>query len=174
MRAKAGETVPFVGDAEEPRVGSRGPRVGWLVGVDGEGNPQVDFEGNTAGPLSARTIIPMSPKVLADATARRPGAVLLFEQDDLSRPVLIGLLQPASTSPLVEALLSGAADSESALDAHVDGRRVVLEGKEEVVLRCGEATITLRRNGKVVIRGVQVETHATGTNRIKGASVKVN
>ncbi|WP_257792523.1 hypothetical protein [Myxococcus xanthus] len=42
------------------------------------------------------------------------------------------------------------------------------------MLRCGEATITLRRNGKVVIRGVQVETHATGTNRIKGASVKVN
>ncbi len=59
-------------------------------------------------------------------------------------------------------------------EAHVDGQRVVIEGRDEVVLRCGQASITLRRNGKVVIRGVYVETHAAGVNRIKGGSVQVN
>jgi hypothetical protein len=49
----------------------------------------------------------------------------------------------------------------------VDGRRAAIEGREEVVLRCGEASITLQRSGKVTIRGLCAETHAAGTNRIK-------
>lgn len=58
--------------------------------------------------------------------------------------------------------------------AEVDGKRVVIRGHEEVVLQCGEATIILRANGKVIIRGVQIESHARGLNRIKGSGVKVN
>lgn len=58
--------------------------------------------------------------------------------------------------------------------ALVDGKRVVIEGADEIVLRCGEASITLRRNGKVVIRGTYLESHAAGTNRIKGGSVQIN
>ena len=34
--------------------------------------------------------------------------------------------------------------------------------------------MTLRANGKVVIRGAYVETRARGTNRIKGGSVQIN
>ena len=58
--------------------------------------------------------------------------------------------------------------------AEVDGKRVVIKGHEEVVLQCGEASIILRANGKVIIRGVQIESHARGLNRIKGGGVKVN
>lgn len=38
----------------------------------------------------------------------------------------------------------------------------------------GAASITLRRNGEVVIKGTYVETSATGTHRIKGGSVEIN
>jgi len=58
--------------------------------------------------------------------------------------------------------------------ATVDGKRVEVVGQDEVVLRCGDASITLRRNGRVVIRGTYVESHAKGTNRIKGGSVLIN
>ena len=78
-------------------------------------------------------------------------------------PILLGFLQP----------LPGTA-AETELEARVDGRRVELEGRDEIVLRCGEASITLRRNGRVVIRGLQVETRAAGLNRIKGGSVAIN
>lgn len=60
------------------------------------------------------------------------------------------------------------------LEAKVDGKRIVIEGEDEIVLVCGKASITLRRNGKVVVRGTYVETHSTGCNRVKGASVKIN
>lgn len=58
--------------------------------------------------------------------------------------------------------------------AEVDGMRVVIRGYEEIVLECGEATIILKANGKIVIRGVEIESHAMGLNRIKGGGVKVN
>jgi len=51
---------------------------------------------------------------------------------------------------------------------------VVLEGSEEVVLRCGEASVTLHRDGKLVLRGAYIETTAKGLNRIRGGSVKIN
>jgi len=60
------------------------------------------------------------------------------------------------------------------LEADVDGVRVRVCAKDEVVIACGKASITLRRNGRVVIRGTHVETLSSGTNRIKGGQVRVN
>jgi uncharacterized protein (DUF2345 family) len=60
------------------------------------------------------------------------------------------------------------------VEARLDGRRVTLEGKDEVTLKCGDASITLRRDGKVILRGAYIETKATGVNRIRGGSVKIN
>ena len=34
--------------------------------------------------------------------------------------------------------------------------------------------MTLRRNGKVIIKGTYVETYSTGTNRIKGGQIRMN
>ncbi len=56
----------------------------------------------------------------------------------------------------------------------VDGKRTQIEGSDEIVLRCGKASITLRSNGRLIIRGAYVETRASGTNRIKGGSVLIN
>ena len=55
-----------------------------------------------------------------------------------------------------------------------DGKRMHIEAAEEIELRCGKASITLRSNGRLVIRGAYVEIHASGTNRIKGGSVLIN
>ena len=60
------------------------------------------------------------------------------------------------------------------IEALVDGRRVVIDAEDEVVIRCGKASITLRRNGRVIIQGTHVETRAEGVNRVKGGSVQIN
>ena len=57
---------------------------------------------------------------------------------------------------------------------HVDGKRVAIEGADEVEIRCGEASITLRRNGKIIIKGTYVESAAKGGNRVKGGAIKIN
>jgi hypothetical protein len=56
----------------------------------------------------------------------------------------------------------------------VDGKRVAIEGVDEIELRCGEASITLRRNGKIILKGTFLESSSKGVNRIKGGAIKIN
>ncbi|WP_434388730.1 DUF6484 domain-containing protein [Melittangium boletus] len=147
------------------------PRTGWLVAFEA-GRVLVDFSGNRRGPLPARTALALEPQALAHAAAQRQEAVLLFADGDPARPLLMGLLQPESPTPLTDALLEH--PLAAVKDVELDGRRVLLEGREEVVLRCGKASLTLRRNGQVVLRGVNIRTEADEVQRIKGGKVQIN
>jgi hypothetical protein len=60
------------------------------------------------------------------------------------------------------------------IEADVDGRRVRIVAQDEIVLECGQASVTLRRNGRITIRGTYIETDSEGTNRIKGGQVRIN
>lgn len=136
--------------------------MGTLVGYSPERGPLIDFPGNPAGPVAARSLVALDEAMLQAAVAQRQAVGLMFERGDPGLPLIIGLVQPVRTK--------GAAPST----ARVDGKRVVITGEEEVELRCGEASIVLTREGKLVIRGAYVETRARGTNRIKGGSVQIN
>jgi hypothetical protein len=165
-----------------------GARMGWLVGADAAGLPLVDFPGNPSGPQVARRTVPLTPEVIQGAASTRPGVVLMFENGDARLPLIVGLVQ-ASPTPMLDAMLSepqpqppsepaheDAPSEEPPMnaEAHVDGKRVTIEGADEIVLKCGQASLTLRRNGKVILKGTYVETHSSGVNRIKGGSVQVN
>jgi len=89
-----------------------------------------------------------------------------------------GEAQPpsAEAEPLVDSARAAAAEPSALpiIEADVDGRRVRLTAQDEIVLQCGKASITLRRNGRVIVRGTYIETHSEGTNRIKGGQVQIN
>jgi len=142
--------------------------------------PLVEFEGNPHGPLRARTTAVMASDVVDRAIATAQGALLVFERGDPRLPIVTGLIwtgQPAT--PFQELLVPtrsppGAAPGRSAVEARLDGARVVLEGTREVTLKCGEASITLRADGRIMLRGAYVESSSRGVNRLKGATVKIN
>ncbi len=62
------------------------------------------------------------------------------------------------------ALLSG--ERESAY--------VTIEADRSLTLHCGNASITLRKDGKIVLRGTEVVSRASRRNRIRGATVSIN
>ena len=83
-----------------------------------------------------------------------------------SAPVVIGVLRGATGWP--------DADKPAQVDVDVDGQRMIVSAKEQLVLRCGKASITLTKAGKVLIEGSYVLSRSTGVNRIKGGSVQLN
>jgi hypothetical protein len=85
----------------------------------------------------------------------------------LSNPPLTNDTPAVPAAPAPDAALP-------VIDADVDGRRVRIVAKDEIVLECGQASVTLRRNGRITIRGTYVETDSEGTNRIKGGQVRIN
>jgi hypothetical protein len=124
------------------------------------------------GTLAARLAVPMTHARLKEAIASRRAAVVLIDGHTPESAVVLGFLEPVPDEAPPEA-----ADSRTdvqMVEADVDGKRVRIVGHDEIVLECGAASITLRRNGRVIIRGAYVETDSAGTNRIKGAAVRIN
>lgn len=92
--------------------------------------------------------------------------VLMFEDADPTRPIVIGVLRGAQGWPLP--------DPPAQVEIDADGERMLVSAKDELVLRCGRASITLTRAGKVLIQGSYVSSRSTGVNRVKGGSVQLN
>jgi hypothetical protein len=129
---------------------------GIIKAVSGRGEPIVELDAdNSGGPLRARTVVPIVEKDISRQ------AVVIFDEGDPRRPIILGLL-------------CGKEDSERPVNVEVDGEKLVLTGSQEIVLRCGGASITLTRAGKVLIQGEYVLTRSKGVNRIKGGSVQIN
>jgi hypothetical protein len=112
----------------------------------------------TGQPLVALTTIAVRPEDLGKE------AVLLFEDGDPTRALLMGLVQTPGQPP----------PAQKNVHVLVDGQRLTLAAQEEIVLRCDEASITLTRAGKVLIKGAYLSSRSTGPNRIRGASVHLN
>ena len=51
---------------------------------------------------------------------------------------------------------------------------LVLEASEQITLKCGSGSITIREDGKVLIKGRDLVSRAERTNRIKGGAVAIN
>lgn len=51
---------------------------------------------------------------------------------------------------------------------------LVIEAKKNLILKCGEGSITIREDGKILIKGKDLVSHAQRMNRIKGGSVSIN
>jgi hypothetical protein len=55
-----------------------------------------------------------------------------------------------------------------------DLEHLTLQAGATLTLRCGPASVTLRNDGKILTRGVDIATIANRTHRIKGGSVEIN
>ena len=129
--------------------------VATLAGFDEGGAPRITFSGNPLKrPVSARSTVALALTDVGKDLA------VSFEQADPGRPIIFGKLWQPEAPPTVQ--------------AGVDNERLVLSAKQEIVLQCGEASITLTKAGKVLLRGNYLLSRSSGVNRIKGGSVQIN
>lgn len=158
----ASETVRGKHPAASP---AHGVVVGRLVAATEAGEPVVDYPGNPGErPRQAQSTVSLTRSDLD-----RP-VVLIFEQGDMQRPIILGVLADAPARAIVNS-----AESSSGLHkVCADQERLVLSANREVVLQCGQASITLTSSGKVLLRGAYVSSRSSGVNRVKGASVQIN
>lgn len=142
--------------------------IGTLVGLKDSGTPLIDFLSNPTGSqVPARSTVTLSAKDVGRRVA------LMFEGGDSRKPIVMGLIQyPEENQSDSLRIISN--EPQNLLEVQVDGERLVLTAKHEIVLRCGKASITLTRAGKVLIHGEYLLSRSSGVNRIKGGSVQIN
>lgn len=168
-------------NSRESAVAPKGIVLGRLVSVDGVGNVGVDYPGAPRKPgapndenyVPALSTVPLSP---ADIGRR---VALAFEDERIDRPIVIGAIHEPLDALIglkepSDAEMQLTPDSSPLPQAVVDGDRTVLTAEKEIVLQCGDSSITLRRDGRVLIRGAHIVSRSSGPNRIKGASIQLN
>lgn len=144
-----------------------GPRVGKVLAIDSQGRPLLAYAGmpkpgpSKTGPsgngsskprAASAEGIPARSTVRVTAADAGREALIAFENGDLALPIVTGLLQAPEELPA----------------------RIEVQAGKELVLKCGPASITLTKDGRIVIRGADVLTRSSGSNRIKGGSVHIN
>jgi hypothetical protein len=136
--------------------------VGELIAITDDGRtPLVAYPGQTgSAAVGARAVIDLHGAHIG----RR--VVLMFDGGDHARPIVMGVIREGVGCPLEE--------KPGTVEVDADGERLVVIAKERLVLRCGKASITLTKAGKVLIEGSYVSSRSTGVNRVKGGSVQLN
>ncbi len=157
---------------ESPAVeaAATGADIATIAGIAADGTALLEIGAGRSLVAAVRFAIPVTRDRVETAVAERQQVVVVFECGDRGKPIVIGFIEPVREAPPVD--LAG--QEMPSIEADADGRRVKLTARDEIVLQCGAASITLRRNGRVIVRGTYVETHSDGTNRIKGGQVQIN
>ncbi|MCX4241407.1 DUF6484 domain-containing protein [Paraliomyxa miuraensis] len=137
-------------------VGPSAPRLGshavTVVRLERDGTPVVEVDGQ---PIRARATVAVAPQDVGGQ------AMVTFLEGDPSQPVITGLFVEPKAPPRRRHLQLRADELD-------------LQAASKITLQCGKASITLHRDGKVVVRGTHVLSRATGVNRIRGGSVELN
>ncbi len=157
MSARDEVPIALLGIADVQRPAAGATAAAAVVRVSAVGGDAV-WVASAAGapPLPARSLVELTDD---DVDAE---VLVVHDGGDPQRPVIVGRLRATP----------GGARMPVAIEA--DGERVVVSAREQLVLQCGEASITLTRSGKVLIRGHYVQSRATGVNAVKGGSVELN
>jgi len=136
--------------------------VGKLLGITDSGTaPLVSYPSQPcSAALVARSVVDLHGVHVGKAV------VLVFEAGDPARPIVIGILRDEDVWPLN--------DRAAQVEVDVDGERMIVSARDQLVLRCGKASVTLTKAGKVLIAGTYVSSRSSGVNRVKGGSVQLN
>lgn len=132
--------------------------IGFIADLNDQGLPRVLIPGTPGEPQPARSLCTV------DASHRGRQCALLFENGDPRAPLILGLLQ--------HPVLSLSGDIQQAQQS-ADGE-LHLHARHAIELHCGEASFRMSADGRIELRGSTLISHATGLNRIRGASVKLN
>lgn len=163
--------------------------IGFVVSVDAS-CVYVDYVGNP----HEKSLLAIST-VLIDKKHIGRDVALLFNNGDFQQPVVMGIVYSALAEAIDKSMseeievassieknkkltLSVGDDLSVVHDSSVtivrEGGQCRIESDDELVLKCGKASITLRKDGQLLLRGTHLSSRSTGVNRILGGSVLLN
>jgi phage gp45-like len=145
-------------------------RVGSIVRISDDGHVYVQFEGS-AGEVGARLAIP-AINTVDPAELCGSNVLLVFDGGDESRPIIVGFVRDSLRTGFAPGDTAGSANASVPRKIHAAS--VLIEAEREIVLQCGQGSISLSADGRIVIKGTRLTSRASETNKVRGAVVLIN
>ena len=176
--------------------------IGMITGVNQQGLVYVAFAQNQMEePVISKTVVPVSNEdmgrravIMFEGGNMGSPVVLGLIQDvavhniapesvDAESNIVSESIVAESTDTAITTVDNKASFQMQSLDetpdkiaknVRVDTDTLLVQSVREIHLECGESSISMTRAGKIVIKGMEIETRSAGCNRIKGVSVDIN
>jgi hypothetical protein len=156
--------------------------IGKVISINDHGNPLIAYnEATHTLPIEALTTVPLN-----DASIGKDVAIS-FAQNQGGTPIVMGVIrrilddvisQQENTTPLTTAIddinTNLLRTENSKPEIIVDGNKLELSAADEITLRCGKSSITLNKNGKILIKGEHMLNRTAGSYKIKSGSIQLN
>jgi Domain of unknown function (DUF6484) len=126
--------------------------IGTLCALNAQGQPLVQWPGSTE-PVGAASLVAVGEQDIGRSVA-------LSFPAGATQALLLGLIWSPQSQPVAS--------------VEVDGQNLEIAAQESITLRCGKASLTLTADGQILLRGAYISSHSSGTQRIKGAAVRIN
>lgn len=146
------------------------PCIGCIAGTTKLGSILVKFDDNEIKP--AKLISGLNRKELTNEETRGREVLIVFERGDPDKPIIVGLMEDPLENLVSLELEDG--NGKQSKEFAIDGKRITITAEDEVELKCGKGGITVRKDGKIIIKGTHILSRSSGPQRIKGASVSIN
>jgi hypothetical protein len=156
--------------------------VGKVVSINDHGNPMIAYDEATQTlPVEALTTVPL------DVASIGKDVAVSFAQNQGGIPIVMGVIRRILDDVIsqqteliiptedVQDETNNSSNTEVAKpEIIVDGNKLELSAAEEITLRCGKSSITLNKNGKILIKGEHMLNRTSGSYKIKSGSIQLN
>ena len=144
--------------------------IAYITGTNKKGDVLVAIKEEDAKPARLVSGLDRNELIKDEYVGRE--VLVVFPEGNTDIPVIIALME----NPIDQLVSLEIEDDEKKQekDFKIDGKQVTIEAENEIVMKCGKASILLRNDGKIIIKGTHLLSRSSGPNRIKGASVGIN
>ncbi len=156
---------PYVADTTQPQTGTIAPSDNpAIIRVQCGNNP----------PQPARLIAGIDRAALSGSENIGREVLVIFINGDPEKPVIIGMLQNMIDDLVDMEIEPEEPQHNQPTHTIVDGKHITLEAENQITLKCGKGSITIQKDGKIIVKGSNLLSRSSGLNRIKGGSVGIN
>lgn len=142
--------------------------VGRVVSIDDSGSPLIAFdEASKQNPVKAMTTVNVSANDIGKEVA------ISFAQNKQGMPIIMGVIRNL-LDDVIAAPEQTSGETGDKPEVIVDGNKLELSAPEEVTIRCGKASITLNKDGKILVKGEHALNRISGAFKVKSGSVELN
>jgi len=145
------------------------PLIGRIVGTNRYKDILVQFASHK--PKPAKIVSGLYRRELIKEEYKGRNVLLLFEKGDPDLPIILNLME----DPLEKLMsLELSEEEKKPKEVMIDGKKILFEAEEEIIMKCGQGQIILRNDGKIILKGTNITSRAKNMNKVKGGAVHIN
>jgi type VI secretion system secreted protein VgrG len=175
-RIGGNRTIQVTGDHTETVDGKQGVTVGkdaaWSVGGNGAitfgGTGALSVSGNHTEEVGGKLEISVAEAARASIGKNLDLSVTGDRSDSVGKALTMSVTKDATLT------VGGTHKVTVTKDVGIEGKKITIEGHDQLILKSGDATITLKSNGDITIKGNKISIKGDGDVTLKGSKVATN